>query len=271
MEYADFIWDGCTNESSDILESVQYEAARLVTCAIKGTNRLSMLQELSWDLLKTRRQIHKVSIFYKMTNNLLPNYLSSLVPCSVSARTTYSLRNKEDISVMYCSTTRFQNSFFPSAIRAWNLLPVDVRNSSSVANFKLKVGRIFSRGMKCKLFEVGSRYASILHTRLRLNNTTLNYDLFLHNCISSPACVCGYYRETSKHYLLECSCFQVHRAHLLTSAADCLHYHWTTANDNTKLKFLLYGCNEVDFDSNRTLFLAVQEFIINSRRFSTTT
>ena len=29
MKYADFIWDGCTNESSDILESVQYEAARL--------------------------------------------------------------------------------------------------------------------------------------------------------------------------------------------------------------------------------------------------
>jgi hypothetical protein len=60
----------------------------------------------------------------------------------------------EDISVMYCSTTRFQNSFFPSASRGWNLLPVDVRNSSSVAHFKLKVGRIFSRGMKCKLFEV---------------------------------------------------------------------------------------------------------------------
>ena len=43
-----------------IIISVQYEAARLVTGAIKGTNRLSMLQELSWDLLKTRRQIHKV-------------------------------------------------------------------------------------------------------------------------------------------------------------------------------------------------------------------
>ena len=95
--------------------------------------------------------------------------------------------------------------------------------------------------------------------------------IFSYIIVFLPACVCGYYRETSKHYLLECSCFQVHRAHLLTSAADCLHYHWTTANDNTKLKFLLYGCNEVDFDSNRTLFLAVQEFIINSRRFSTTT
>jgi hypothetical protein len=137
MKYADFIWDGCTNESSDILESVQYEAASLVIGAIKGNNRLSMLQELSWDLLKTRCQIHKVSIFYKMTSNLLPNYLSSLVPCSVSDRTTYSLRNKEDISIMYYS----------SAIRAWNLLPVDVRNSSSIANFKLKVGRMWVQDM----------------------------------------------------------------------------------------------------------------------------
>jgi hypothetical protein len=110
-------------------------------------------------------------------------------------------------------------------------------------------------GRKNILFEVGSRYASILHTRLRLHNSSLNYDLFRHNCISSPACACGYYRETCKHYLLDCS------------AADCLNYHWTTANDNVKLNYLLHGCNKVDFHSNRTLFLAVQDFIINSKRF----
>lgn len=91
----------------------------------------------------------------------------------------------------------------------------------------------------------------------------------LHNCIPSPACACGYYRETSKHYLLHCPRFDVHRAHLLTSAAECLHYHWTIADDFKKINFLLYGCKEVDFNSNSTLFLAVQSFIINSNRFST--
>ena len=118
MEYADFIWDSCSNESTNALESVQYEAARLVTGAIKGTNRQSLLDELCWDSLKSKRHIHKISLFYKMMNNLVPNYLSSLIPCPVSNRTTYSLRNSEDISLMSCSTSRFQKSFLPSAICA---------------------------------------------------------------------------------------------------------------------------------------------------------
>ena len=223
MEYADLIWDGCSNESTNAIESIQYEAARLVTGAIKGTiaNRQSLLDELCWDSLK-------ISIFYKMMNNLVPNYLSSLIPCPVSNRTTYSLRNSEDVSLMSCSTSRFQKSFLPSAICAWNSLPVDIRSSPSLGNFKSKVGRLFLSGKKNIIFEVGSRYASILHTRLRLHNSSLNYDLFRHNCISSPACACGYYRETCKHYLLDCSRFQANRAQLLTWAAA---YHWATAND----------------------------------------
>ena len=62
--------------------------------------------------------------------------------------------------------------------------------------------------------------------------------------------------------------FNAHRAHLLTSAAECLHHHWINANDSEKLNFLLHGCNNVDFISNRNLFLAVQNFIIKSTRFS---
>ena len=46
MEYADYIWNGCSSESTNVLESIQYEAARLVTGAIKGTNRQSLLEEL---------------------------------------------------------------------------------------------------------------------------------------------------------------------------------------------------------------------------------
>ena len=101
-----------------------------------------------------------------MMNNLVPNYLSSLIPCPVSNRTTYSLRNSEDVSLMSCSTSRFQKSFLPSAICAWNSLPVDIRSSPSLGNFKSKVGRLFLSGKKNIIFEVGSRYAFILHTRL---------------------------------------------------------------------------------------------------------
>jgi hypothetical protein len=35
MEYADVLWDGCSE--SDLLEQVQYESAKVVTGAMKGT------------------------------------------------------------------------------------------------------------------------------------------------------------------------------------------------------------------------------------------
>jgi hypothetical protein len=36
MEYRDIIWDNCTTGNSDLLESIQYESAKLVTGAIAG-------------------------------------------------------------------------------------------------------------------------------------------------------------------------------------------------------------------------------------------
>ena len=120
-----------------------------------------------------------------MMNNLVANYLSSLIPCQVSSRTTYPLRNSDDVSLLSCSTSRFQKSFLPSAISAWNSLPIDIRNSPSLGNFNSKVSRLFLSAIRCVLYEVGSRYASILHTRLRLHNSSLNFDIFF-NIIVFP-------------------------------------------------------------------------------------
>jgi hypothetical protein len=38
MEYGDLIWDNCTVGNSDLLESVKYESAKVVTGAIAGTS-----------------------------------------------------------------------------------------------------------------------------------------------------------------------------------------------------------------------------------------
>ena len=48
LEYADVVWDGCSESDSNFLESLQIEGARVVTGALKGTNRISLLNELSW-------------------------------------------------------------------------------------------------------------------------------------------------------------------------------------------------------------------------------
>jgi hypothetical protein len=48
MEYADVIWDGCS-------EYETAHAAHIVTGAIKGTSKGRLLNELCWEDLKTRR------------------------------------------------------------------------------------------------------------------------------------------------------------------------------------------------------------------------
>jgi hypothetical protein len=40
--YGDVIWDNCSEEEAKVLEHVQYEAARVVTGAIKGTSAIAL-------------------------------------------------------------------------------------------------------------------------------------------------------------------------------------------------------------------------------------
>ena len=87
-------------------------------------------------------------------NDLVPNYLSSLIPCQDCNRTIYPLRNSDDVSLLSCSTSRFQKSFLPSAISAWNSLPIDIKNSPSLGNFKSKVSRLFLSAIRCVLYEL---------------------------------------------------------------------------------------------------------------------
>ena len=42
LEYANEVWDGCSESDNNLLESLQIEGARVVTGALKGTNRVSI-------------------------------------------------------------------------------------------------------------------------------------------------------------------------------------------------------------------------------------
>ena len=93
MEYGDVIWNNCYDCDSALLDSVQYEAARLVTGAIKGTSSARLYKELAWESLSSRRKLHILSQFYKIVKNLAPYYLSELLPKLSSERTRYRLRS----------------------------------------------------------------------------------------------------------------------------------------------------------------------------------
>ena len=107
MEYGDVLWDGCTEGESDVLEFVQYETAKIVTGAMKGTSRRSLMHEIGWEDLKVSRSIHKLIFYFKIVHNLTPNYLKELLPCQVFERTQYSFRSCSDYTLFPVRTERF--------------------------------------------------------------------------------------------------------------------------------------------------------------------
>ena len=71
-----------------------------------------------------------------MINQLTPNYLSSLVPQPVGAASRYNPRDSNSLQTIDARTNQFFHSFLPSTIRAWNRLPIKVKDSNSVNSFK---------------------------------------------------------------------------------------------------------------------------------------
>ena len=56
IEYADVIWDNCTQYQVNKLEKIQNEAARIVTGATKLVSIISLYLETGWEPLASRQK-----------------------------------------------------------------------------------------------------------------------------------------------------------------------------------------------------------------------
>lgn len=271
MEYADVIWDGCSEGEANILETVQYEAARVVTGAMKGTNKRRLLNELCWEDMKTRRLAHKLILFYKITNSLTPSYLYDIMPLQVNQRirSAYTLRSSDNYSLIPARTERFKKSFFPSTVAEWNVLDTDLRNTQSFFAFKAGIRTLCCGDKYNKIYDISlSRFGSILHTRLRLGQCQLNSYLYRINCKPSPFCDCTQnIIESITHYFLYCSQFAAQRGLLIASASRLFGANWYNFSDSQKIQIFLHGSELLDQDDSQTLMFDVQSYIINTKRF----
>ena len=124
---------------------------------------------------------------------------------------------------------------------------------------------IFQKPKYNKQFNFGiSRYASILHSRLRLKCSALNEHLFCMNCIPYPQCVCGYHTETIVHYLCYCPRYAAQRTTLFASVGPTIRLTVTVCNDAAVSDILLRGSNSLSYEQNVKLFTAVQKFVLDS-------
>ena len=161
--------------------------------------------ELGWESLQTRRNKHKLTTFYKIMHGLAPTYLSDLIPPNVGQSNNYALRNADHIQGFRSNSNLFSDSFFPSTIKAWNSLPNEVREMTSVSAFKNYLNR--NKLQSPYYFHAGSRLGQILHARLRMQCSFLHADLYRKNIVESPSCQhCGGF-ESAYHLFFICPAY----------------------------------------------------------------
>ena len=256
LEYGDVIWDNCTQYEKNELDKIQNEAARITTGTTKLVSLDNLYKEVGWQTLHRRRQDHKITLFYKMFNQLTPVYLSSLIPQQVNAISHHNLRNSNDIHTIRSNTSLYHNSFLPSTLRQWNSLPVEVRQLNTLSSFKTFLKKDLQSVPT--YYYCGSRKAQILHARLRTGCSSLNMDLFHKNITESPLCRCGSIEDT-QHYFFHCRFYQGPRNTLLNAC---------TTYQNPSLSLLLFGSSTLSLEANIAILEHVHKYIFDTKRFT---
>jgi len=131
IEYASSVWDLYTFTNTSKLESIQRRAARF--CFDDFSNHSSvtkMLSKLNLPLLQARRSEAKLLTFYKIINGYLTVPIDDLNPKLPSLRSGYFYQPMTLID-------SYKFSFFPSAIKLWNQLPINVISSPTLTIFVL--------------------------------------------------------------------------------------------------------------------------------------
>ena len=168
LEYSSLVWDGCSEQDKTALERFQNEAARIVTGLTRSTSIANLYRECGWGSLAKRRQFQKLCFMYKCSNNLVPDYISDIIPPLVGEVTNYSLRNCQNLANVYTRTEVSHKSCIPSSVSSWNSLNNDIREADTYLSFRNAVkSDILCDTHVPSYYIKGQRRLSVLHARIR--------------------------------------------------------------------------------------------------------
>ncbi|XP_052763343.1 uncharacterized protein LOC128223945 [Mya arenaria] len=142
LEYCSTVWNPYTKTHIRRLEMVQRRAARYVTKRYHNTSSVtSMLEDLGWETLESRRTKAQLTMMYKIVNNLVDIQADSyLTPSNRSTRTS----NNRNFTQISTSTSYYKFSFFPRTITEWNKLPSSIVEAPDLVSFKQGLSTVFS-------------------------------------------------------------------------------------------------------------------------------
>ena len=140
FDYCNEVWGNCNKGLSDKLQKLQNRAARILMSAGYDSNLDDLFRALGWRKLCHQRLDKKSIMMYKTLNGMTPEYLrSSFV---FRDNLNYHSRNTENtLTLPQPRTDYLKKSFSYSGAQLWNSLPIELRQATSLNDFKTKLRR----------------------------------------------------------------------------------------------------------------------------------
>ena len=223
---------------------------------------------MGWDKLTTRRQIHRLTLYHKLTTpeHSTPSYISALIPHTRAHDTNMTLRNAYHHTQAQIRTTTHQRSFFSLTGNQWNQLP-EATKQLSYQDFKKWIKQHLSTPEPPVYYSHGTKARNTMHTRLITDMSQLNAHMFKIQKLDSPACSCGHPLENTVHFIFSCPKYTLQRNILLNDISHSLCYNFTQESISTQSQILLHGTN-LSSGGGRAVARHFQNYLQNSHRFT---
>jgi hypothetical protein len=138
LEYAPTVWDPYTKKNIRNIEMVQRRSARYVLQRYRNSSCVSdMLHELGWQSLEERRKHQRLTMMYKMHNNLVAIHQHDYI--TPTSRPSRNMHPQGYIVPGRPGPQYYENSYFPRTVREWNALPSIVINAPTVDSFRVRL------------------------------------------------------------------------------------------------------------------------------------
>ena len=264
VEYGDLVFDHADLNKSNIftlrntndkistdIESIQYQAARIVSGAWKGSSMEKLYNILGWESMQNRRTMRKLDLLHQTLNNKFPNYLYNILEVQMF-RPDSRYSNRLMLRNITTKTTKYKKSFFPATILDWNKLDFEIKTSKSKNIFKKKVLNKI-RPKKAPYFGlIGNE--NVRHiTTLRLGLSPLNAHKHSYNFADTPLPFCRICEsiEDTTHFLLLCKSFRLLRSTLMQNVSNILGFDILTLPRRRIINVLLYGREDMSFEKKK--------------------
>ena len=135
VEYSCSVWDPHLEKDIHNIEMIQRRGARFVAQNYGRQSSVhNMLNDLNWSPLELRRREARLTMFYKIINDLIAIPAEDYVT-QLSSRTCAGASGN-NFRPITSNTNVSANSFFPRTVKDWNNLPDSIKSAVTINQFK---------------------------------------------------------------------------------------------------------------------------------------